>query len=253
LLLSNSANTGKVGALAAVNTSLAAASGAISALFTNLYLEERRTGDYSFSLTMSMNGLLSGCVAITASVGTVEPWAACLIGMVAGWVYMAGSSLLLKLKIDDAVDAIPVHLGNGTWGLIAAGLFASPRRLVDCFGERPHVGWFYSLGEGSLDAQLLANQIAGWLFIAGWAMCTMTPFFLWLNYMGWLRADSLEELIGLDMTYHGAPKASKANPNNQKGDHSHHGAMDEEEEENQEEALEEYEQRRRSRGIETSP
>jgi len=238
--------------LAAVNTSLAAASGAISAMFTNLYLEERRTGDYSFSLTMSMNGLLSGCVAITASVGTVEPWAACVIGMVAGWVYMGCSALLLKLKIDDAVDAIPVHLGNGSWGLIAAGLFSAPRRLEDCYGNSPHVGWLYSIGEGSLDAQLLANQIVGWLFIAGWAMCTTAPFFIWMNYMGWLRADSLEELIGLDMTYHGASKSKI----NQRANSSRHSAIehdDEEEEEHQEEALEEYEQRQRARGISTRP
>ena len=191
---------GQVAAIAAVNTSLAAASGAISALFTNLYLEERKTGDYSFNLTMAMNGLLSGLVAVTAPCGTIEPWAACVIGLIAGWIYMGGSALLLKWHIDDAVDAIPVHFFNGAFGLLATGLFSSPSRTLAAFGTDQHVGWFYSMGRGSLDAQLLCNQFVALLFLVSWAVVTMTPFFMWLNYMGWLRADSLEELVGLDMS-----------------------------------------------------
>jgi Amt family ammonium transporter len=196
-------DSGLIASVAAVNTTLAAGCGAISALFSNLYLEERKTGDYSFNLTMAMNGLLGGLVAITAGCGTVEPWAACLIGVVAGWVYLGGSALLLRLKIDDAVDAIPVHLFNGAWGLISTGLFSSPGRLLEAFGTEESVGWFYSVGSGSMDFQLLCNQCVALLFLIGWPIVTMTPFFIWLNYMGWLRADSLEELVGLDMSYHG--------------------------------------------------
>ena len=195
--------SGKVGSLAAVNTSLSAAAGAVTALFTNLYLEERKTGDYSFNLTMAMNGLLGGLVGITAGAATVEPWGACFIGMVSGWIYIAGSSLLLKWKIDDAVDAIPVHFFNGAWGLIATGLLSSPGRMQTAFGTQEHMGWFYSVGRGNMDFQLLCNQFVALLFLIGWPLVTMTPFFIWLNYMGWLRADSLEELVGLDMSYHG--------------------------------------------------
>lgn len=195
-------DSGAIAALVAINTSLSAASGAITAIFTNLYLEERRTGDMSFNLTMAMNGLLSGLVAVTAPCGTIEPWAACLIGMAAGWIYIAGSALLIRWKIDDAVDAIPVHLFSGMWGLIATGLFSSPSRIAAAFGSSDHVGWFYSLGRGSADATLLGNQVLAMLFTMAWPIATMTPFFLWLNYMGWLRSDSLEELVGLDMSYH---------------------------------------------------
>ena len=197
-------------ALAAVNTSLSGASGAISALFTNLYLEERKTGDYSFNLTMAMNGLLSGLVAVTASCGTIEPWAACVIGMIAGWIYIGGSALLLKWQIDDAVDAVPVHLFSGAFGLLATGLFSSPGATLDAFGTDVHVGWFYSMGRGSLDAQLLCNQFVALLFLVSWAAVTMFPFFVWLNYMGWLRADSLEELVGLDMSFMGGPQDGSA-------------------------------------------
>ena len=190
-------------ALAAANTSLAAASGAICALFTNLYLEERKTGEYSFDLTMAMNGALSGLVAVTAGCGTIEMWAACCVGVVAGWVYLGGSKLLIRLRLDDAVDAIPVHMFNGTWGMVATGLFSSPGGMLDAYGIKDHVGFFYSLGQGSVDWTLLCNQVVAMLFVIGWALCVMTPFFIWLNYMGWFRADSLEELVGLDISYHG--------------------------------------------------
>ncbi|GAX11916.1 ammonium transporter, Amt family [Fistulifera solaris] len=195
-------NSGPIAALAAINTSISGASGAITAMFTELYLEERRTGGLSFNLTMAMNGLLSGLVAVTASCALIEPWAAGLIGMTAGWIYVAGSSLLIRWRIDDAVDAIPVHLFSGVWGMIATGLFTAPTRILTAFGSSDHVGWFYSLGRGEVDATLLGNQILAVLFLLAWPLGTITPFFLWLNYMKWLRSDTLEELVGLDMAYH---------------------------------------------------
>mmetsp|Transcript_29028 Transcript_29028/g.79660 ORF Transcript_29028/g.79660 Transcript_29028/m.79660 type:complete len:520 (+) Transcript_29028:112-1671(+) len=196
-------NTGKVAARAAVNTSLSAASGACSALFTNLYIQERKTGEQKFDLSKAMNGALGALVAITAPCGTVQNWASILIGVVAGLLYLFGSNLLIQVRLDDAVDAIPVHCFNGIWGLIATGLFSSPGPMLDAFGTDEHVGWFYSLGRGSFDATLLGNQILATGFIFGWVTCTMWPFFLTLNYLGWFRADSLEELVGLDLSYMG--------------------------------------------------
>lgn len=212
LLLTAAESTGKVAALVAVNTSLAAGAGAISALATNLYLLERKTGEFSFDLSVAMNGALAGLVAITAPCGTVENWAAVCVGIVAGWVYLAGSELLLRLKLDDAVDAIPVHMFNGIWGLLATGLFSSPGRLLDAFGTDEHVGFFYSLGQGSVDGTLLLLEFITIIFVIGWASATMLPFFMWLNYMGWFRADSLEELVGLDMSYHGGVQAETDGP-----------------------------------------
>lgn len=203
MLLTAAESTGKIAALAAVNTSLAAASGAIGALVTNLYMHERHTGEYAFDLTVSMNGALAGLVAVTAPCGTIENWAAIVVGIVAGWIYIGGSNLLLKLKLDDAVDAIPVHMFNGMWGLIATGLLSSPGRIIDAFGTDEHVGFLYSLGRGDIDGTLLLIEFMTVLFVVGWASATMLPFFIWLNYMGWFRADSLEELVGLDMSYHG--------------------------------------------------
>eukprot|EP00934_Nitzschia_sp_Nitz4_P005268 Nitzschia sp. Nitz4//scaffold121_size67750//19128//26880//NITZ4_006065-RA/size67750-augustus-gene-0.121-mRNA-1//1//CDS//3329534342//5258//frame0 len=195
---------GIAAAHAAVSTALAGAAGGVTALFTNLYIEERRTGEPHFSLLMAMNGALSGLVAITSGCALVAPWAAIVIGVVSGWVYIYTSALLIRLRIDDAVDAIPVHMANGAWGVLASGLLAAPERMLLCYGTDEHVGWFYSLGRGTFDARLLGSQVVTVLFIAGWTLFTMMPFFIWLNYKGWLRADSLEELVGLDISYHGS-------------------------------------------------
>ena len=202
LLLDND-HVGTIAANAAVSTALSGAAGGVTALFTNLWLEERRTGEPSFSIVMAMNGSLSGLVAVTCGCAVVEPWAAVVIGIVAGWLYMYGSTLLIRLRIDDAVDAIPVHMFNGAWGVLATGLVASPRKMELTFGSSENSGWFYSLGNGDFNARLLACQACMVLFILGWTFFTMFPFFIWLNYKGWLRADSLEELVGLDISYHG--------------------------------------------------
>ena len=150
-----------------------------------------------------MNGSLAGLVSVTAGCACFEPWAALVVGMVAGWLFLFTSHFLIRVRIDDAVDAIPVHLAAGAWGVFSTGLLSSPRRILAAYGTDLHVGWFYSLARGSFDASLLACQVCGMLFILGWVFFLMFPFFVWLNYMGWFRADSLEELVGLDISYHG--------------------------------------------------
>mmetsp|Transcript_23669 Transcript_23669/g.33061 ORF Transcript_23669/g.33061 Transcript_23669/m.33061 type:complete len:289 (+) Transcript_23669:537-1403(+) len=201
---------GKVAALAAVNTTLSGGTAGIVGLFINFIIEERRTGEPCFDLKYAMNGALSGLVAITAACGVVEPWAAMSIGFCAGILYIVASGALIKFRLDDAVDAIPVHLANGVWGVLSVGLFASPARLEDSYGVSKHVGWFYSWGKGSADAHLLAAQIAGVVFIISWVTVIMLPFFVWLSWKGWFRSDELEELVGLDRSYHGEGLAMHA-------------------------------------------
>jgi ammonium transporter, Amt family len=196
-------HVGEVAATAAVSTALSGAAGGISALFTNLFWEERRTGEPHFSLLTAMNGAISGLVAVTSGCGVVEPWAAIVIGIVAGWVYLWSSSLLLRLRIDDAVDAIPVHMFCGIWGVLATGFVASPSLMDAAFGTSEFPGLFYGLARGTNSVNLLGCQVIVVLFILGWTFVTMFPFFIWLNYKGWFRADSLEELVGLDISYHG--------------------------------------------------
>jgi ammonium transporter, Amt family len=190
-------------ALSATNTTLSGGAAGLSALFVHLWYLERYTGEPYFDVKKAMNGSLAGLVAITGSCGVVEPWAAVVIGTIAGVVYLLASELLLRLRIDDACDAVPVHGFCGLWGVIAVGLFASPTRLAAFYGIANHPGLFYSWHNGNSDAVLLGAQISGALFIMGWVIVIMLPFFVFLDWKGWLRSDPLEELVGLDTSYHG--------------------------------------------------
>ncbi len=113
-----SATDSRIAAIA-VNTALASASGALTALFYE-WQRHRRP-----DIAMACNGLLGGLVAITASCAFVAPSSACLIGVIAGlivpWVV---STLERRGKIDDPVGAITVHGACGAWGTLALGVFA---------------------------------------------------------------------------------------------------------------------------------
>jgi ammonium transporter, Amt family len=202
-LLTTSPLYHEVLALAATNTTLAGGAGGISALMVNLWFLERYTGEPYFDVKKAMNGSLAGMVAITGSCGVVEPWAAVVIGLIAGVFYLISSNFLIRIRVDDACDAIPVHGFCGFWGVIAAGLFSSPTRLSVFYGHGRHPGIFYSWYEGNSDFRLLGTQIVGAFFIMGWVFTFMLPFFVWLDWKGWFRSDPLEELVGLDTSYHG--------------------------------------------------
>jgi Amt family ammonium transporter len=190
------AGYGEVAALCAVTTTLSAASGCVSSLFTDTIIGMLTTGEAEYDLTMAMNGCLGGLVGITANCCVVEPWAAVLIGIASGWVYVGSSKLLVKLKIDDAVDAIPVHGFCGAWGCIATGLIASPSRIAFAYGTEGTGGVFYGYGN------LIACELIGVLLIIVWCAGIMTPFFILLNALGMFRVDPVEEKVGLDISHH---------------------------------------------------
>lgn len=89
----------------------------------------------------------------------------------------------------------------GLAGLLSVGLLGEPTHLLHAYGTDAHPGFFYSMALGTFDARLLACQVIGILAIIAWATITMLPFFLWLNFMGWFRSGSIQELVGLDITY----------------------------------------------------
>ena len=201
LQISSKANAA-LASRAAVSTTLGAASGTIVALVLSSFVAERRTGETLFDITDALNGCLSGLVSITAGCALIEPWAAVVIGGIAGAIYLTFSSFLVRIKIDDAVDAIPVHLFNGLWGCIATGLLAEPNRVTAVYGSSTHAGWFYSLNNGSSDANLLLCEVAGIFFIMGWTAGVMYPFFTILSCFNLLRVDPEEEKKGLDISHH---------------------------------------------------
>lgn len=149
-----------------------------------------------------MNGCLTGLVAITAGCATVETWAAVVIGIFSGFFYLVGSRLLVRLRIDDAVDAIPVHMVGGAWGVLATGLLSKPSLMENAFGMSEHAGWFYEWSEGSGDFTLMGIQICAVLFIFGWTSVVMGVYFYMLNYFGLFRISQLEEEVGMDISRH---------------------------------------------------
>ena len=101
----------------AVNTVLAASGGIVSALIYHWVVKGwAEPGS-------AINGALGGLVAITACAHCVAPWAAIVIGLIAGIIVIVGEDLLLKMKLDDAVGAVPVHLFCGIWGALCVSLF----------------------------------------------------------------------------------------------------------------------------------
>jgi Amt family ammonium transporter len=183
---------------AGTNTTLSAGAGGIVALFINFIVVQRLTGESQYDLVKTMNGVLSGLVAITASCALVEPWQAMLIGTVAGALYLVASWSIVLCKLDDAVDAIPVHLVNGIWGMLATGLFATEKRLEQAYGRNDHPGLFYTG-----DFTLLCAQMVGVLYNIGWTTGVMLPFFVILEKTGHFRADAMQEVVGLDRAYFG--------------------------------------------------
>jgi Amt family ammonium transporter len=186
---------GAVAALCAVTTTLSGASGCVSALFLDTILGMIREGEAEYDLTMAMNGALGGLVGITANCSVVEPWAAVLIGIISGWVYVGASKLLIMLKIDDAVDAVPVHGFCGIWGCIATGIFASTDRVAFAYGAEGG-GILYGWGN------LIACELIGVGLIIAWCAGVMFPFFVLLNMTGMFRVDAVEEKVGLDISHH---------------------------------------------------
>jgi len=189
------AGMGDIAALCAVTTTLSAATGSITAMFIDTMIGICVEGHAEYDLTMAMNGALGGLVAITANCAVVEPWAAVLIGMVAGVVYVFASKLLVKLKIDDAVDAVPVHFFCGMWGLIATGIFCSDKLLMQNY-TLDGGGILYGRGN------VLGNELLGIMFIVGWTGGVMTPFFILINALGLFRVDAIDEQVGLDISHH---------------------------------------------------
>ena len=170
--------------LNAVNTLLAGAAGAVSAI----YIAMIRTG--KADIEMGANGALAGLVGITAGCAYVDPWAAVVIGLLAGVIMIAGVHVVkLVLKVDDPVGAISVHGICGAWGLLAVGIFATGHNDVE--------------GLIAGNAEQLVPQIIGLLVAAAWGLGAGFILFKALDMTMGLRASEEEEMQGLDIPEHG--------------------------------------------------
>ena len=102
-----------------VTTCLAAAAGGIGAMIAYTFVSSKP------DLSMALNGILAGLVGITAGADVINPNMAILVGLIAGMLVVGSVLTFDKLKIDDPVGAISVHLTCGIWGTLAVGLFST--------------------------------------------------------------------------------------------------------------------------------
>ncbi len=171
--------------LNAVNTLLAGAAGATSAIYIQLI----RTG--KADIEMACNGALGGLVAITAPCAYVDTWAAVVIGLLAGGIMIAGVAFIKNvIKADDPVGAVAVHGICGAWGLLSVGIFAAGHNGVE--------------GLVAGNASQLVPQIVGLIVAVAWGLGIGLVLFKAIDLTMGLRASDEEEDEGLDEPEHGA-------------------------------------------------
>src|SRR3989454_6392417 len=172
-----------------VVTNLAAAAGAVAALISV----------YAMTKTMDVgmigNGAIAALVAITAPSGYVEPWAAIVIGAVAGVIVVVGV-LALDRVLDDPVGALPAHGMAGIWGTLSCGLFTTP--ALAKFNGVGEGGLFYTGSFHQLGAQAIAVTAS---FVTVFAL-SYGLFWVIKKTVG-LRVSAGEEMEGLDISEHG--------------------------------------------------
>ena len=176
----------------AVNTLLAASVGAVAAMaWTNAKWGKP-------DISMSCNGMLAGLVAITAPCAFVAPWAACVIGLIAGMLVCFSVEWFdRKAKVDDPCGAVSVHGVCGAWGLLALGLFADGTYGIGWNGISASAthgveGLFYG-DPGQLGAQVISVIVN---FI--WAWGAMWIIFSLVKKFVKVRVDPEVEIAGLD-------------------------------------------------------
>lgn len=181
-----------------VNTVIASCTGLLTAMFLAW---SKKSWYGKPDPGMSVNGMLAGLVAITAPSGFVAPWAAFVIGAIAGVLIVVAYRIVdTKLKIDDPVGAFSVHGVNGLWGLIALGLFADGSYGAGWNGVDGTVaGLFYG------DASQLWAQLAGVVTLIIWAFGGTYVFMKIQNAIQGIRVSREVEIQGLDLFDIGVP------------------------------------------------
>lgn len=157
-------------ALTIMNTNTAGLSGAI---LVGIYMYFRY---HRLDITMVLNGALGGLVAITAGPNLYDIYTPILIGAIGGVLVIFGVSFFDKLRLDDPVGALSVHLLNGIWGTLAVGIFAS-----------------------NGDDITLLGQLKGIVVVGVFAFISSFIVLYVINKFVPLRAEKDEEMQGLDV------------------------------------------------------
>jgi Amt family ammonium transporter len=190
-LVFEGATTAKV----AVTTTLAPSAAVVSGTAITYLLT--RTWDIGTAL----NCVLAGLVSITAGCSVVSDSNSILIGLIGGLVYVAADKLMIKLGVDDPVNAVAVHGFCGLWGVLSIGIFSTSEEIFAAYGERDCEG---------AGGEQFGVQMVGALTIIAWVSAFMIPAFLGLKFAGVLRVSEEVERAGIDFSEHGASVYEKA-------------------------------------------
>jgi len=196
----------EVGLLAAqvvMNTTISAATGGLTVFFLRFLIMG------AYDVCGMCNGILAGLVSITAPCANVEAGSAFSIGLIGAFVYQAFSMLLVKLEVDDPLDAVPVHCFCGCWGILAAAVFDWGNGFDHFHGN----SGFHCMTDGDgncatgLFGKVIGAQIVMLLCIIGWSSLFSGVTFLLLKKTGTLRIDEYTEESGVDAAKHCPAKA----------------------------------------------
>lgn len=173
----------------ALNTNLGAAAGTVAAMIVSWMVMGKA------DVSMMLNGALAGLVAITASCGFVDTWAAIVIGFIAGILVFYSIRFFENRKIDDPIAALSVHGTAGIWGTLSNGFFAT--KELATVGKP---GLFYGGGFHQLGVQTIGVISCGaFAFIASYIILIIMK-----AVMNGLRVTEEEEIMGLDISEHGS-------------------------------------------------
>lgn len=159
-----------------VTTNLSAAAGSILAMLTSWIMFKKP------DIGMSLNGALAGLVGITAGCANVSPGSAIIIGAISGVLVVFSVITIDKMHIDDPVGAVSVHGVCGAWGTLAAGLF----------------------NMGGTNMKIITTQLIGMGAAFVWAFGTAFILFKVIDMTIGLRVSEEDEMMGVDITEHGA-------------------------------------------------
>ncbi len=183
---------GSLLAIVAVNTNTAGAFATMTATITAWLL----LGKPDFGMTL--NGCLAGLVGITASAAFTNVVCSALIGAISGVLVVVSVMVIDRLKVDDPVGAVSVHLVNGIWGTLCVGLFTTTDLSTTPITGGPAAGLFFGGGTTQLIAQLVAVGTVG-----AYVVVVSSITWLILKKTVGLRVAPEEEIGGLDIGEHG--------------------------------------------------
>ncbi len=168
-----------------VNTILGGCGAGLAVLFINKFVL-----GMAWSYLMTLNGTLAGMVSMCGGCNEYQPWAAILVGAIGGVAFICGHKLMLRMKLDDPLDAVAVHGFGGIVGVVMVPFFAYDNGIF----------WTGNTAEAW---KSLGINILGMVIIIAWSAVWSAVIFFPLKKMGLFRIDRETEFRGNDLVKHG--------------------------------------------------